>query len=115
MKAAIIELSETRRRLDVEILAPDVDAAIGRLAEQYRRRAKVSGFRQGKVPLRIVRQRFKEDILHDVAHDLVPGAVEEALREQAVTPLESPDVREVSIDDGQPLDVPRAVRGHAVD
>ena len=103
MKAAIIELSKTRRRLDVEILAPDVDAAIGRLAEQYRRRAKVPGFRPGKVPIRIVRQRFKDDILHDVARDLVPGAVDEALREQAVTPIETPDVREVSIDDGRPL------------
>ena len=103
MKAAITELSETRRRLDVEIPAPDVDAAIGRLAEQYRRRAKVPGFRPGKVPIHLARQRFKDDILHDAAHDLVPSAVDEALREQAVTPIETPDVQEVSIDDGQPL------------
>ena len=84
MKAAITELSETRRRLDVEILAPDVDAAIGRFAARYRRRAKVPGFRPGKVPLRIVRQHFKDDILHEVAHDLVPQAVDDALREQAL-------------------------------
>ena len=103
MKAAITELSETRRRLDVEIPALDVDAAIGRLAEQYRRRAKVPGFRPGKVPVHIARTRFKDDILRDVAHDLVPGAVDEALREQAVTPIETPDVREVSIDGGHPL------------
>ena len=103
MKAAITELSETRRRLDVEIPAPDVDAAIGRLAETYRRRAKVPGFRPGKVPVHIARKRFKDDILHDVAHDLVPGAVDEALRDQAVTPIDTPDVREVSIDDGHPL------------
>jgi len=103
MKAEITELSETRRRLDVEIPAPVVDATIGRLAEQYRRRAKVPGFRQGKVPVHIVRQRFKDDILRDAAHDIVPRAVDEALREQAVTPIEMPDVQEVSIDDGQPL------------
>ncbi len=103
MKAAIIELTETRRRLDVEISAPDVDAAIGRLAEQYRRQAKVPGFRPGKVPVHIARQRFKDDILHDAARDLVPPAVDEALREQAVTPIDTPDVQEVSIDDGQPL------------
>ena len=103
MKAAITELSETRRRLDVEIPAADVDAAIDRLARRYSRRAKVAGFRPGKAPVRLVRQRFKEDILHDVAHDLVPRAVDEALREQALTPIETPDVREVSIDDGQPL------------
>ena len=103
MKAAITELSETRRRLDVEVPALEVDAAIGRLAEQYRRRARVPGFRPGKVPVHIARKRFKDDILHDVARDLVPGAVDEALREQAVTPIDTPDVREVSIDDGDPL------------
>ena len=103
MKAAITELSETRRRLDVEIPAPVVDATIGRLAEQYRQRAKVPGFRPGKVPVHIVRQRFKDDILRDAAHDIVPRAVDDALREQAVTPIETPDVQEVSIDDGQPL------------
>ena len=103
MKAAITELSEIRRRLDVELPAPDVDAAIGRLAEQYRRRAKVPGFRPGKVPVRIARQRFKDDILRDAARDLVPRAIDEALRDQAVTPIETPDVQEVSIDEGQPL------------
>ena len=103
MKAAITELSEIRRRLDVELPAPEVDAAIGRLAEQYRRRVKVPGFRPGKVPVRIAWRRFKDDILRDAAGDLVPGAIDEALREQAVTPVETPDVQEVSIDEGQPL------------
>ena len=103
MKAAITELSETRRRLDVEIPAPDVDTTIGRLVEQYRRRAKVPGFRPGKVPVHVVRQRFKDDILREAAHDIVPTAVDEALREQAVTPIETPEVQEISIDDGQPL------------
>ena len=103
MKVAITELSETRWRLDVEVPAPQVDAAIGRLADQYRRRAKVPGFRPGKVPLHVVRQRFKDDILREAARDLVPRAVDEALREQAVTPIDTPDVQEVSIDDGQPM------------
>lgn len=103
MQAALTEISETRKRLDVEIPAAAVDAAIERLARRYGQRARVPGFRPGKVPLRLVRQRFKTDILQDVARDLVPGAVEEALRERALTPIETPEVHEVSIDDGQPL------------
>ena len=103
MKAAITELSETRRRLDVELPGPDVDAAISRLATEYRRRAKVPGFRPGKVPIHIVRQRFKDDILRDAARDLVPGALDDALLNQAVTPVETPEVQEVSIDEGRPL------------
>ena len=103
MKSGITELSETRRRLDVEIPAADVDAAIDRLARRHRGRARVPGFRPGKVPMHIVRQRFKEDILHDAANDLVPGAVETALEEHGVSTVDTPDVREISIDEGEPL------------
>jgi trigger factor len=103
MKAEVTELSETRRRLDVEIAAETVDETIDRLAKRYSKRAKVPGFRPGKVPVGIVRQRFLQDILHDVAHDLVPPAVDEALSEQALTPVETPDVHEISVDAGQPL------------
>ena len=103
MKAGITELSETRRRLDVEIPAADVDAAIDRLTRRHRGRARVPGFRPGKVPLHIVRQRFKEDILHDAASDLVPAAVETAMQEHGLSTVDAPDVREISIDEGQPL------------
>ena len=103
MKSGITEISETRRRLDVEIPAADVDAAIDRLARRHRGRARVPGFRPGKVPMHIVRQRFKEDILHDAASDLVPAAVETALEEHGVSTIDTPDVREVSIDEGEPL------------
>ena len=103
MKSGITELSETRRRLDVEIPAAEVDAAIDRLARRHRGRARVPGFRPGKVPMRIVRQRFKEDILRDAAGDLVPAAVESALQEHGVSTVDTPDVREISIDEGEPL------------
>lgn len=103
MKAAITGLSETRKRLDVEIPAEQVDESLDRLARRYGRRAKVSGFRPGKAPVRIIRQRFKQDLLHDVAHDLVPPAVDEALRNEQLTPIDTPDVRDVSVDEGQPL------------
>ena len=103
MKSGITELSETRRRLDVEIPAADVDAAIDRLTRRHRGRARMPGFRPGKAPLRVVRQRFKEDILRDAAGDLVPAAVETALEEHGVSSVDTPDVREISIDEGEPL------------
>lgn len=103
MKAGITELSETRRRLDVEVPAVEVDAAIDRLTRRRRGRARLPGFRPGKAPLRIVRQRFLEDILRDAAGDLVPAAVDAALQEHGLSTVATPDVREVSIDAGRPL------------
>lgn len=103
MKVGITELSETRRRLDVEIPAPEVDAAIDRLTRSRRGRVRIPGFRPGRAPMRIVRQRFKEDILRDAANDLVPAAVETAVLERGLSVVDTPDVQEVSIDEGRPL------------
>jgi trigger factor len=63
----------------------------------------VPGFRPGKAPAKVIKQRYKEQILHDVAHDLIPRAVSDALREKGFEPVDTPDVREVTLDEGRPL------------
>ena len=76
MKVEFADVSETRKRLTIEIPSETVDAEIDRLVARLGRSAKVPGFRPGKVPARVVWQRFKDEILHDVAHDLVPAALD---------------------------------------
>jgi trigger factor len=73
------------------------------VARDYSRAARVPGFRPGKVPAKVVRQRFRDQILHDVAHGLIPRAVDEALRERGVEPVDTPDIRDVVVEEGQPL------------
>src|SRR5690606_10760342 len=80
-----------------------VEAEIERVAGRYGKTAKVPGFRPGKVPTHVVRQRFKDAILHDVVHDMVPRAIDDALREKALEPIDTPDVTDVNIEEGQPL------------
>jgi trigger factor len=103
MKAELVDVSETRKNLSVEIPSEVVDAEIERIARDYSRKARIPGFRPGKVPAKVVRQRFKDQILHDVAHDLVPRAVDEALREKGVEPVSAPDIREVVVEQGRAL------------
>src|SRR5262245_62599498 len=103
MRADLVDVNETRKNLKIEIPSEVVDAEIDRVARDYSRKAKIPGFRPGKAPARVIKQRFKDQILHDVAHDLIPRAVDDVLRERGVEPIETPDVREVTIEEGQPL------------
>jgi trigger factor len=103
MKVEFVDVSETRKRLTIEIPSETVDAEIDRLVARLGRSAKVPGFRPGKVPARVVWQRFKDEILHDVAHDLVPGALDSALQERDLDPVDTPDVRDVVVEQGKPL------------
>jgi trigger factor len=103
MKVEYADVSETRKRLTIEIPSETVDAEVDRLVARLGRSAKVPGFRPGKVPARVVWQRFKDEILHDVAHDLVPAALDSALRERDLEPVDTPDVRDVVVEQGAPL------------
>src|SRR4029079_7471358 len=103
MKTEFVDVNETRKNVRVEIPSEVVDAEIDRHARAYSRKANIPGFRPGKAPARAIKQRFKEQILHDVAHDLIPQAVDVALRERGVEPVDTPDVREVTVEEGRPL------------
>jgi trigger factor len=103
MKTELVDINETRKNLKIEIAQDVVDAEIDRIARDYSRRARIPGFRPGKAPARVIKQRFKDQILHDVAHDLIPRAVDDALRDRGVEPVEAPDIRDVTVEEGQPL------------
>src|SRR5436305_13283932 len=103
MKTEFIDVSDTRKNLVVEIPSTIVDAEIDKVSKDYSKAARIPGFRPGKVPTKIVRQRFRDQILHDVAHGLIPRAVDEALRERGVEPVDTPDIRDVVVEEGQPV------------
>src|SRR6476660_3770828 len=103
MKTEFIDVSDTRKNLVVEITSTVVDAEIDKVSRDYSKAARIPGFRPGKVPAKIVRQRVRDQILHDVAHGLIPRAVDEALRERGVEPVDTPDIRDVVVEEGQPL------------
>jgi trigger factor len=103
MKTEIVDVNDTRKNLRVEIPQDVVDAEIDRITRDYSRKARIPGFRPGKAPSRVIKQRFKDQILHDVVHDLVPRAVDDALRERGVEAVDTPDIRDVTVDEGQPL------------
>ena len=103
MKTEFVDVSDTRKQLLVEIPSTVVDAEIERIARDYGKAARIPGFRPGKVPAKVVRTRFRDQILHDVAHDLIPRAVDNALRERGVEPVDTPDIKNVLVEEGQPL------------
>ncbi|HSL23990.1 MAG TPA: trigger factor [Vicinamibacterales bacterium] len=103
MKTEFIDITQTQKNLLVEIPSDVVEAEIDRVTRDYTRQAKIPGFRPGKVPPKVVRQRFRDQILHEVAHELIPRAVDEALRARGVEPVDSPDIRDVVVEEGQPL------------
>ncbi len=103
MKSDVVEVSETKKNLVIEVPREEVDAEIDRVTRNFSRSARLPGFRPGKVPPRVVKQRFRDEILHEVAHELVPRAVDAALQEKGLEPVDTPDVGHVDVREGEAL------------
>jgi trigger factor len=109
MKTEFTDVSETQKTLTIEIPSDIVDAEINKIARDYSKQARLPGFRPGKVPATIVKQRFKDQIRHDVMHGLIPRAVEEALQERGIEPVDTPNIKDIVLEEGQPLKFTAAV------
>ena len=70
MKADLVDVSDTQKTLTVEIPSDLVDAEIDRIAKGYARQARLPGFRPGKAPASVIKQRFRDQIHHDVLHEI---------------------------------------------
>lgn len=88
------DVGPCRKQLTVEVPAPAVEAETQRVVQEYGRRAKIPGFRQGKVPANVVRQRFAKDIEQEVIERLLPRYWRQAQAETSIEPLLPPELAE---------------------
>src|SRR5690606_24694188 len=106
VKSAVETLSPTRVKLSVEVtsaeLQPRMDAAYKTIAQQVN----IPGFRRGKVPNRIIDQRFgRGAVVQEAVNDAMGEFYAQALAENDVKPMAQPEVNitELPLEDGQDL------------
>ncbi|NML49086.1 trigger factor [Streptomyces sp. R302] len=104
MKSAVETLNPTRVRLTVEVpfeeLKDSLDAAYKKINQQVT----VKGFRKGKIPARVIDQRFgRGAVLEEAVNDALPKFYNEAVTEAEVNPLGQPEVDITELKDGELL------------
>ena len=73
------------------------------VGNEYRRLANLPGFRKGKAPLAIVEKKYSQDIEQEVTRKLLDTAVREAINEQKLSPVQSPNVRDIKLEGDRSL------------
>ena len=91
------------RELIIDVPADDVAAAWRKVAANYRKYAKIPGFRAGKVPESVIRRRFAAEIRKEVIDTLLPERFNKAVNELNLRPVGQPKVTELTLEDGTPL------------
>ncbi|MFF3498112.1 trigger factor [Streptomyces sp. NPDC003247] len=104
MKSAVETLNPTRVRLTVEVpfeeLKDSLDAAYKKINQQVT----VKGFRKGKIPARVIDQRFgRGAVLEEAVNDALPKFYTEAVNEAEIDVLGQPEVDITELKDGETL------------
>jgi trigger factor len=103
VQATITKEDGWKRTLAVTVPTAEVETAFKATEQAYRQKAKIPGFRPGKVPLAMIVQRFAGEIRQDVLESVVPEAFEAALRQLSLVPLGSPSLSAVKLERGVDL------------
>jgi trigger factor len=93
----------TLREINVEVPADVVSRETEVVINKFQKMARLPGFRKGKVPATVVRQRFAEDIKSEVVEQLVPRYFRQETEKQNLHPVSQPRVTDLHIHDGEPL------------
>jgi trigger factor len=90
--------------LDIEVGQSEVQRAQGEVYRQLAREANIPGFRRGKVPPMILKQRFGTEAIQQLVADrLVPDAYRHALKQTDVQPVDEAKVDVVECEENKPL------------
>jgi trigger factor len=103
MKAELIDLSECKKNLDIEIPPDVVDAEITHIAQTFARRARVPGFRPGKAPIGVVKTRYRDEIVSEMMQHLMPKYFGDAIDERKLEIVQAPQFESVDYNSGKPL------------
>ena len=104
MKTDVEELGPTRVKLTIEVPFDELKASLDKAYREVARQVRVPGFRPGRVPPRIIDQRFGRGmVLEQAVNDAVPQLYGQALQENDVFALGQPELEITRLDDGKEL------------
>lgn len=103
MESSIERISPVECRVKVEIPWSDVSGRLTDKMRDLRRRARLPGFRAGKVPPQVLEKRFGKGVREELAGELVQETFQTAVTEHETQPLTQPVVEESSLEKDQPF------------
>ncbi len=95
---------ECVREVSIEAPVEEVDKAFTRVLKEYRKYAKIPGFRAGKVPESVIRRRFAAEIRKDVVEQLLPVRFQAAIQAAGLVPVSQPQLMNLILEEGKALE-----------
>ena len=92
------------RKLKIQIPTETVDMQVESRLKSMLPRVKIDGFRPGKVPLKVVKQHYGDQVFQEVAGELIQNSFRDALTQENLNPAGDPSISTDGIKQGEPLE-----------
>jgi trigger factor len=92
------------RKLKIQIPTETVDTQVESRLKSMLPRVKIDGFRPGKVPFKIVKQHYGDQVFQEVAGELIQSSFRDALTQENLNPAGDPSISTDGITPGQPIE-----------
>lgn len=88
----------------VVVEAADIEKHVEGELQALGKKVKIPGFRPGKVPMNVLRQRYSKDVMGDVLERAVNQATREVVESKKLRPAMQPDVKITTYEEGKDLE-----------
>ncbi len=92
MHVSLESIGSLGRKLSVSVPNDRLESAVGTRLREMARTVRINGFRPGKVPVKIIEQRFGAQVRSEAYSDVVRDSFGQALREQNLQPVGQPEI-----------------------
>ena len=104
MQVSVETLSDLERRVTVQVPAQKVAEEIQSRLQSLSRKVKVDGFRPGKVPLKLLKKIYGDQVRYETVTELMKNSLEAALIQENLNPLGGPAIQSKNLEEGQDLE-----------
>jgi trigger factor len=102
MQVSVEDINSVKKTLHIEIPEADVTRELDKAYNELKKKAKVKGFRPGKVPRSVVVRLFKKDVHADVTSKLIQSSFMDALKETDLKVVGTPQLDRPELMDSGP-------------
>lgn len=92
MQVSLENTANLERRMTVNIPVVRLNEVVASRLQEIARTSNMKGFRKGKVPTKVIEQRFGQQVRAEAYGDLVRTTFSEAVREKNLLPAGTPDI-----------------------
>jgi len=98
-----------KREFKIVVSAKDIDEKLNDRLAELGRTVRLPGFRPGKIPSKILKQRFGRSVMGEILEQAVNDSAAQAMAEQGIQPVMPPKIEVTSFDDGTDLEYTMAL------